>query len=462
MSEGRPRRYIWPRFHGWQVSHWVAGSVICLLLIILSGLFHKTNSQGMCQNPPQHPTIDGWAQGSTVRYNFPASLSGGQQTAVSNAFRDWNSANQDQNGSNVSFQPGGTQLQITTCNTSGCANLRDGTPAVARFEANDYYADGELVSATIVIDVTVVDTDAKFEQVLRHEVGHTMGLGDIPSDPNRSDCGWSAGASLMSGVCNGVFTMATSITTCDNVVVSQGDLYRCGPAPTGCLYYDTEICECLEWSPPSGGCITDLDCTCNGSCNWKTGECTYTIECSPIIIAVGPGSDYRLTSATDGVRFDLDGDGVRERIAWTRAGDPVAFLVFDRNQNGLVDDGTELFGNHSVLPSGEPVTNGFEALRFYDRSENGGNGDGVIDYRDSIWNSLQLWVDWNHSGTSEPDELYSLSDFDLSSISLEFETISRADGYGNVFRLKAPCQMGARTRFGFDVFFSAKPQRRPK
>lgn len=119
------------------------------------------------------------------------------------------------------------------------------------------------------------------------------------------------------------------------------------------------------------------------------GECgPPTIECNPIIIAVGQGSNYQLTSPSGGVFFNLNADGIKEKMAWTQAGDLVAFLVLDRNGNGNIDDGTELFGNHSVVPSGQPVTNGFEALAWYDL--NTGNGDGVIDSRDAIWSSLRL------------------------------------------------------------------------
>jgi hypothetical protein len=185
----------------------------------------------------------------------------------------------------------------------------------------------------------------------------------------------------------------------------------------------------------------------------------YTFECSPIIIAVGQSSNYQFTSTAGGVWFDLNADGIKERMAWTQADDPVAFLVLDRNGNGSIDDGTELFGNHSVVPSGQPVTNGFEALAWYD--QNMGNGDGKIDSQDAIWSSLRLWIDWNHDGSSQSGELYPLDQWQLSSISLQFQTIGRQDGYGNMFRLKAPCQLGNKTRFGYDVYFSMKPQKRP-
>jgi hypothetical protein len=200
------------------------------------------------------------------------------------------------------------------------------------------------------------------------------------------------------------------------------------------------------------------DCLCGAEC--FEGTCGPPIaNCTPIIIAVGQNANHQLTSVQGGVWFDLDGDGVLERIPWTLPNDPVAFLVLDLNGNGVIDNGNELFGNYSALPGGGAVGNGFEALAWYDR--NRGNGDGLVDSNDSIWPSLRLWIDWNHDGISQPGELYPLGHWQLSSISLDFRTIDRQDAYGNVYRLQAACRLGNQTRFGYDVYFTAKPQRRP-
>lgn len=98
--------------------------------------------------------------------------------------------------------------------------------------------------------------------------------------------------------------------------------------------------------------------------------------CSPLLIDLG-GDGFDLTNLEDGVQFDIDADGQEDRISWTdRFGDE-AFLALDRNGNGTIDDGSELFGDSTAQPPSEEA-NGFRALAVYDVPALGGNGDGWI------------------------------------------------------------------------------------
>ena len=173
---------------------------------------------------------------------------------------------------------------------------------------------------------------------------------------------------------------------------------------------------------------------------WDGFQCVYTPG-SPILIDVG-GKGYKLTSVEEGVLFDIDGDGQAEQIAWTQADADNAFLAFDRNANGRIDDGTELFGSYTPTHPGGDMRltspNGFEALRFIESPFYGAltPSDGVIDARDAMFARLVLWTDRNHNGISEPEELCSLSDAGIVSIATDYKTVGRRDRYGNEFRQK--------------------------
>ena len=139
----------------------------------------------------------------------------------------------------------------------------------------------------------------------------------------------------------------------------------------------------------------------------------------PLIIDIS-GEGIKLHSVEHGVNFDLDNNGFAEKTAWIDENS--AFLALDRNGNGKIDNGGELFGDQVIMEDGSKSSSGFVALKELDI-----NDDDVIDEEDEIFNKLLLWRDANHNGKSEEDELHKLSEESIIEISLIAEEISLTD-----------------------------------
>jgi hypothetical protein len=189
---------------------------------------------------------------------------------------------------------------------------------------------------------------------------------------------------------------------------------------------------------------------CNGA-----GVLNPSDDCSgasPIVINMERGG-YQLTGADNPVTFDIHATGSPIRMGWTTAGANEAFLCLDRNSNGVINNGAELFGNATILRNGSRARNGFDALSEFDE-----NHDGVIDANDPVWSSLLLWSDLNHDGISQRAELMPIGETDVTAIGLDYHWTGRRDASGNRFRYESKVWMRrARGRPTphpvYDIFF---------
>ncbi len=143
---------------------------------------------------------------------------------------------------------------------------------------------------------------------------------------------------------------------------------------------------------------------------------------SPLVLDINKDGTINTTDKI--VNFDLDNNGYAELTSWVSSEDGI--LVYDKNNNGVIDNGSELFGNNTTLSTGKLATNGFIALSDYDL-----NKDGKIDSNDAIYSLLNVWQDLNQNGISEAEEMLTLSELNIDTINTTYTTSSTIDQYGN-------------------------------
>ncbi len=425
----------------------------CFIVLTAKWTVIPSTAQIVCNGqPPIKDNIDPWSYFALKANSWPpgtSAVSKRQITVViydttttqagqmNEGIQTWNSfsdcANVNFNTATPAVNPSGTPPADALWVTRGV-----NTQVFPRTDANN-----QMIAADIRIhDEWSSGVPNALRGLLRHETGHTFGLNNAV------------------GVDNSVTIMAgpyQEIRSCDTEAVRR--VYCAAPTPTPTPTpphdppYDPPYCgpgsaaPCWNWQAYCGcvemmGWWNDWDCRCE----------FYT----PIVIDT-TGNGFSLTNAANGVDFDLDADGVTERLSWTSAGSDDVWLALDRNGNNYIDDGTELFGNYTPQPeppAGE-MRNGFLSLAVFDDLVNGGNGDNQIDQRDAVFNRLRLWRDANHNGVSDAGETRRLSVSPIRVLELDYRESRRRDEHGNGFKYRAIVrdERGAQVgRWAWDVF----------
>lgn len=220
----------------------------------------------------------------------------------------------------------------------------------------------------------------------------------------------------------------------DKCYFGEDGPYAPGQSPDSCEGCDDDnqngICDMRE-NPEENQCP-------NPPCDPTPG--------SPLVINMD-GGPWKFGADADAVMFDLDGNGDLEHITWTKPNSGIAFLALDRNGNGTIDSGKELFGNYTAQRRGIG-RNGFRALAVFDV-----DGDDQITPADPVWSRLVLWEDSNHDAISQPWEVTPLAASNITALGCDYKATTREDKEGNELRYKSWLWRGNRREKYFDVYF---------
>ena len=138
----------------------------------------------------------------------------------------------------------------------------------------------------------------------------------------------------------------------------------------------------------------------------------------------GDGIETTAIEGLNSTLFDHNKDGIRTATGWVSADD--GLLVLDRNGDGMINHGGELFGDNTLLKDGSLAANGFAALAEHDE-----NGDGKIDAQDAVFEQLKVWRDLNQDGVSQAEELFTLEQLGIQSLDLNHQAVNQRQSNDN-------------------------------
>lgn len=374
-------------------------------------------------------TLDWFAQGAatTIGLTFGSDVA---PDVVYSAIEMWGDCDEYSTGF-PSFQTGTNgDVSISVVSSEGY-----GTRGCGRFDPI-VNGSNQVTGGTITLfamDINGTSCAGQLTESLAHELGHVLGLDDAEN-------------------CSGYVMGPPSSSYARSVQQSECDKAEDNWLTDGeCLdVNDNGVCDIWECEDANGNGLCDTNEPLDKDPN--EDSCPGGAPCSSPLLVNLRGGRWDLAGPDHSVYFDIDGDGGPNRITWTERGSAIAFLAIDLNANSYIESGAELFGNWTLLTSGRRARNGFEALMEFDS-----NGDGVVTAEDARWSSLLLWIDTNHDGISQLQELRSISTTPISALGTRHQWTGRRDRHGNFFGYRSLVTIGGVRRPYYDVYFRSVP-----
>jgi Ca2+-binding RTX toxin-like protein len=237
------------------------------------------------------------------------------------------------------------------------------------------------------------------------------------------------------------------------------DIYKLGTSHPMELFVK-EFKARLEDKINNSDFITTCNCGSSSSCSCgdteyfqapieaQVGLTTLAVRHSPLVLDLnGDGVQTTGVNSDWWAMFDFDGDGVKNRTGWISSED--GFLVYDRNQDGKINNGDEMFGNHTLRYNGSGrCADGYEALAQEDT-----NGDGLVNALDDNWQQLAVWRDLNQNGLTDEGELFTLEELGITGFEVGQTGGNQELANGNMLQGQGAYYFNGQAQVFSDVWF---------
>jgi hypothetical protein len=223
---------------------------------------------------------------------------------------------------------------------------------------------------------------------------------------------------------------------CTSHLTDKGDVPMWGVCTNEgeCKLGESKSCGFGEEPTITMGCGLDE----SGVPRWDWEACN-----TPLVLSFGAELEFAPARAS-AAEFDIHGGaGVCTRADWPSPATP--WLALDRDRNGSIDGGHELFGSGTRMAAGTGPHNGFDALAELDS-----DGDGKLSPADARWSELVLWADHDGDRRSSTWEALPLASFEVVEIELAYANRRECDGAGNcgLERARFVYRTGGKVRTG--------------